>query len=368
MNVLMLSTDTHALAPNSGVRNRFCEYAKEFNELHILVLSTTDGDPVEQIADNAWIYNTGSWLKWFIPLDGVKLGNKIGAAHKIDVVTVQDPFEVGHIGLRIAKAIGARFHVQVHTDIGSQWFTKDSGKNKVRVSLAGKILKEAHAIRAVSQRVKRGLMHRWGGSIVEPTVLPIVGGLTGKRGEVENSPFPFTMLVIGRLAKEKHLQTAVEVLRIVQKSYPRAGIAFIGEGPEKTVLEEYVRARGLMRSVHFAGQVKDVGSWFSRGHCLLHTAAYEGYGRVLIEAALHKVPIVTTDVGVVGEVFTMGADVFSCPVDDVKCLSAGARHVLNDVYARQILPRRAYDKAVAHIAKYPNYSKMFAEDIRRALT
>lgn len=363
----MLSTDTHALAPSSGVRTRFCEYAKEFDELHILVLSTESGEPVEQIAENAWIYNTGSWMKWFIPFDGVKLGKKIGAEHQADVVSVQDPFEVGHIGLRIAKALGARLHVQVHTDIGSPWFSKENAKNKVRIGVAGTVLKEAHAIRAVSQRVKRGIMHRWGGSIVEPSVLPIVGGLSGSHAAVENPPFPFTMLVVGRLAKEKHLQTAVEVLRVVQKSYPRAGIAFVGEGPERNSLEQYIRDRGMHRSVHFAGQVKDVSQWFSRGHCLLHTAAYEGYGRVHIEAALHKVPIVTTDVGVVGEVFTMGADVFSCPVDDVKCLAAGARHVLNDVYARQILPRRAYDKAVAHIAKYPNYPKLFAEDIKRAL-
>jgi len=363
----MLSTDRHALAPTSGVRNRFCEYAKEFESLHILVLNTGESEPVEQIADNAWIYSTSSFLKWFIPFNGLKVGKSIGAVHTIDVVSVQDPFEVGHIGLRIAKALGAKFHVQVHTDIGSPWFSKGDTKNRVRMIAAGSVLKEADAIRAVSQRVKRGLINQWGGSIVEPSVLPIVDGLSGAKGEIENAPFPFTMLVIGRLAKEKHLQTAIEVLRVVQKSYARAGIVFVGEGPEKNTLEQYVRDRGLQRSVHFAGQVKNVGSWFSRGHCLLHTSAYEGYGRVLIEAALHKVPIVTTDIGVVGEVFTMGADVFSCPVDDVKCLAAGARHVLNDVYARQILPRRAYDKAVQHIAKFPNYHKLFAEDIKRAL-
>mgnify|MGYP001978843380 FL=1 len=367
MKVLMLSTDKNALNANSEVRLRFVEYGKHFDELHILVLNTGMGEGKEEIAEGVWLYSTRSMMKALIPFDALSIGARIAKRNKVQVITTQDPFEVGEIGARIAKKVGAKLHVQVHTDPTSPWFIKNNPKNLARLGLMHRVLKRADAIRVVSERVKRGIKSKLI-DVVEPSVLPIVHGLSATQPEKDKPRFPFTILCVGRLEKEKHWNTAIDVLKEAHKSFPGAGIIFVGEGTEKKRLEAYVRSKGLKDSVHFAGWSNKPHEWFGKAHCLLHTGAYEGYGRVLIEAALAKLPIVSTDVGVVGEVFRLGQDIFACPIDDVACLSAGVRELMNNTYLRETIPRQAYDQAVAHIAKYKNAAELFAKDIEQALT
>jgi len=367
MKVLMLSTDKNALNADSEVRLRFIEYGKHFDELHILVLNTGIGDSKEEIAKGVWIYATRSLMKALVPFDAIKIGTRIAKKEDVSVVTAQDPFEVGEIGVQIAKKAKAKLHIQVHTDPTSPWFMKNNPKNIARVGLMSRVLKKADAVRVVSERVKRGLKSKVV-DIVEPSVLPIVHGLSAVQPEKGKPRFPFTILCVGRLEKEKHWNTAIDVLVESQKSFPGAGIVFVGDGGERRKLEAYAHSKGVKNSVHFAGWSTKPHEWFGKAHCLLHTGAYEGYGRVLVEAALAKLPLVSTDVGVVGEVFRLGQDIFACPVDDVACLSAGVRELMNNTYLRETIPRQAYDQAIAHIAKYKNFPELFAKDIERTIT
>ena len=107
----MLSTDKNALSTDSDVRLRFIEYGKQFEELHILVLNTGVGECKEEIAKGVWIYATRSLMKVLIPLDAIKIGTRIVQKEGVEVVTAQDPFEVGKIGVRIAKKTGIKLHV-----------------------------------------------------------------------------------------------------------------------------------------------------------------------------------------------------------------------------------------------------------------
>ena len=364
MNTLMLSTDKNALNAGSEVRLRFIEYGKHFDALHILVLNTGEGDSKEEIAKGVWLYSTRSLMKALIPLDALKIGTRIAKSEDIAVVTTQDPFEVGEIGARIASKVGAKLHVQVHTDPTSPWFTKGNTKNIARVALMSRVLKKADGVRVVSERVKKGLKLKFP-DIAPMSVLPIVHGLSAIQPEEGKSRFPFTILCMGRLEKEKHWHVAIDVLLEAHKSFPGAGIVFVGDGSERRRLESYAKSKGLKDSVYFAGWSMKPHEWFGKAHVLLHTGAYEGYGRVLLEAALAKLPIVSTDVGVVGEVFRLGQDIFACPVDDVLCLSTGVRKLINDTYLRETMPRQAYDQALAHIAKYQNSAELFARDVMR---
>lgn len=365
MKVLMLSTDKNVFNEESEVRKRFISYGKHIEELHILVLHTGLGEAKIDLSQNVFVYGTRSLFKAKMLFDAVSIGARIGAREKIDVVSAQDPFEVGEVGARIAKKIGAKLHVQVHTDPTSKEFLKNP-KNIARAGIMHRVLKKADAIRVVSRRVKMGLKAKLL-DLVEPSVLPIVNGLGPIAVSKEKTRFPFTILCIGRLEKEKKWTTAIDVLVEAQKSFPGAGIVFVGEGSEKSRIQGYAKSKGVGDQVYFAGWSNSVHEWFSKAHCLLHTSAYEGYGRVLVEASLAKLPVVTTDVGIAGEVLRVGQDAFICPVGDVACLSAGVRELMNNTYLRETMPRQAYDQAVAHIAGYKNFPELFAKDIERAL-
>lgn len=359
VKVLMLSTDPHAFVEGSPVQKRFLSYGAELGELHVLVIGTHH-EPVS-LSEKVTIHSTGSKSKVFGLFSGVHTGKRLVKKFGIDVVSAQDPFEIGWVALQITDATPAQLHVQVHTDMLSPWFVRDSLKNKIRVRIADVVLRNAKGIRVVSERVKKSIVTKYGDRVVEPTVLPIMSSL--RTGVAKEKPFPFTILSIGRLTREKHLAIALKVLHEVHKSSKAVGLVFVGTGPEQGSLERYAKSIGVFEKVQFVGWSDTPADWFRTADCLLHTSAYEGYGMVFIEAALNDLPIVSTDVGIMGEVFVSSQDALVCPVDDIACLSESVRKVLNDTYVREEMPRFARRKAKAHVALYEGYAKKIAENL-----
>jgi glycosyltransferase involved in cell wall biosynthesis len=61
--------------------------------------------------------------------------------------------------------------------------------------------------------------------------------------------------------------------------------------------------------------------FFKTADIFLHTSNYEGYGMVLVEAAASNCAVVTTDVGIAGDLLKDGENSFICSVSDEQCIS-----------------------------------------------
>jgi glycosyltransferase involved in cell wall biosynthesis len=162
--------------------------------------------------------------------------------------------------------------------------------------------------------------------------------------------FTFALIVVGRLEPEKRIEDILAALKLVVRHYPMVGLFIVGEGRERGRLERIARSLTLEKQIVFLGQRFDARALMSNAQAFIQASAYEGYGRTLIEAALAKVPIITTDVGIVGEVFKGYEDVLSVPVADPTALSLGIVGFIEDNAVRQELPRHAEETARAHLA------------------
>ena len=78
-------------------------------------------------------------------------------------------------------------------------------------------------------------------------------------------------------------------------------------------------------------------------------------------------PIITTDVGIVGEVFKGYEDVLAVPVADPTALSLSIVGLIEDVAVREQLPIHAEAAARAHIASVGDIPSRIAADLARAL-
>ena len=85
----------------------------------------------------------------------------------------------------------------------------------------------------------------------------------------------------------------------------------------------------------------------------------------LIEAALARVPIITTDVGIVGEVFAGIEDVLSAPPGDPAQLAIHMVTMIENNSARQVLARNAEQKAKAHLALHADLAGDVTRDLLR---
>src|ERR1035437_9435049 len=128
------------------------------------------------------------------------------------------------------------------------------------------------------------------------------------------------------------------------------GLFMVGSGGERGRLERMARTLGLVERVVFLGERSDARSLMASAQAFIQESAYEGYSRTLIEAALAKVPIITTDVGIVGEVFKGYEDVLAAPVADPTALSLNIVGFIEDTRVRLELPIHAEVAVRAHLA------------------
>ena len=375
MKVLFVSNDPTIFDAMSAARARMRAYAAQVDELHIV--SAANSDAREEQDGNLFLHPIHAW-KLFRIRALAKRARALVLEHAIEIVSAQDPFEHGLAALRAVKGTNAKLHLQVHTDFLSPWFIRSGNwrspsvrmpfLNRWRRRIADEVLPAADGIRTVSERVKKSLVERYGSRISEPSVIPVfVDPSVPPPVRFPVRPFSFSLICVGRLEPEKRIEDILAALKLVVAHYPMVGLFIVGEGSERGKLEKMARSLGLTDNVIFLGERADARGLMASAHAFIQASAYEGYSRTLIEAALAKVPIITTDVGIVGEVFKGYEDVLSAPVADPTALSLGIVGFIEDTRVRLELPNHAEATARAHLASVGDIPARIVADLARVL-
>lgn len=147
-----------------------------------------------------------------------------------------------------------------------------------------------------------------------------------------------TLCVIARLVPHKRVDHAIDVLARLAGEFPDVRLRIVGDGPLKDGLERYSSNHRVEFLGHLDEQSKhDVvaSSWV-----LLCPSAKEGWGRVVMEAAVHGVPCVAySDSGGLTESIRHGQT--GLLADDLDELVEHTRWLLKDAELREELGRAA---------------------------
>ena len=373
MKALFVSNDPTIFAAASPARARMRAYAEAIGELHIV--SSAPSAARDEQEGNLFLH-TVHVSKLFRLHTLARRAHALVLEYGIEIISAQDPFEHGLAALRAARGTEAKLHIQVHTDFLSPWFVKSGNwrsprvrmplLNRSRRKIADRVLPHAAGIRAVSERVKASLLARYASRIPEPSVLPVaVDAAVPEPIPLPPHPFRFALIAVGRLEPEKRIEDILAALKLVVAHYPMAGLFIVGEGSERGRLERMTYSLGLRDNVIFLGNRPDARGLMRSAQAFIQASAYEGYGRTLIEAALAKIPIVTTDVGIVGEVFKGYEDVLAAPVADPTALSLNIVGIIEDTSVRAELPIHAETAARAHLASIGDLPSRIAADLAR---
>lgn len=153
--------------------------------------------------------------------------------------------------------------------------------------------------------------------------------------------------VVAHLTAKKGHACFLEAASAVLRSVPDATFLFLGDGPERARLEARVAALGLAERVIFAGFREDVCPWMrAMDLVVLPSIAMEGFGRVLVEAALMGKPAVTTDLGGTAEVVEEGVTGHVVPPGDSAALAAAMLRILADAPRRTVMGEAARRRAL----------------------
>jgi glycosyltransferase involved in cell wall biosynthesis len=105
---------------------------------------------------------------------------------------------------------------------------------------------------------------------------------------------PFHLLFVGRVETSKGAGRVLQVARELKKNGLDFVVDFIGDGPERSVFEEWSKEHGLASSCAFHGWLprSALSEFYARAHFLVFPSDSEGWPKVLSEAmAFGAVPI-----------------------------------------------------------------------------
>ncbi|MCZ6683548.1 MAG: glycosyltransferase family 4 protein, partial [Planctomycetota bacterium] len=161
--------------------------------------------------------------------------------------------------------------------------------------------------------------------------------------ELPNRP---TVLFVGRLVAEKRLDLLLDAWPQVVEAHD-ASLLVVGDGPERTRLEESVRASSHAASVRFFGWQDEPERYYRASELFVFTARDEAFGNVLAEAMAHGLAVITTREGL-AEHWIRDSENGMIVNDDPKVLA----HVLRRLLAEDAFRERLARQALADAREY----------------
>lgn len=145
------------------------------------------------------------------------------------------------------------------------------------------------------------------------------------------------LLFVGRLAGVKGVPVLLEALSQLRQRHPNLRASFIGDGPERTSLEQLAREMDLSDITGFLGykSQSDVAQALGDADIFVLPSFAEGVPVVLMEAMAAAVPVITTHVAGIPELVQDGVHGILTHPGDPASLAGAIDALLSD-------PDRAY--------------------------
>lgn len=111
------------------------------------------------------------------------------------------------------------------------------------------------------------------------------------------------LLYVGRLAAAKGLPILLESLAMLKEACPKLTLTVIGDGPDRSRLEERVQNLGLAEQVQFVGykSQSEVRNFFQETDVFVLPSFAEGVPVSLMEAMASGLPVISTQIAGISE-------------------------------------------------------------------
>lgn len=102
---------------------------------------------------------------------------------------------------------------------------------------------------------------------------------------------------VGSFQKKKNQQFLIDVLKVLQGKGLSLQLTLLGDGLEKIKVMTKAKELGIDSLVQFKGNVKNVQDYLKNADIYVHSAFYEPFGLVILEAMAAGLPCVSIDGG-----------------------------------------------------------------------
>jgi D-inositol-3-phosphate glycosyltransferase len=333
MRVLSFSVDP-ALADSSS--RAFVRQARYFSEHNADIVVLTTGERAHVSLGGIRVFASGGSSR---PHAALRVFKKLFELRKeqYDFALAQDVFFTGFFAYLYARVRRIPLVVQMHgNDLDNPLWRDSSFEHRI-LNVFGKWLaRRADGIRVVNTRLVRYCTEVIGIAPSRVASIPIGTDLSVFTPDGPRAAEGRFVLFVGRLIPEKSPLLFCEIMTTLLKKDLdlRAVIAGGGDtnGNLRPDMEEIFLRAGVQDRVLFLGTIdgEKLSAWYRSSICMVHTAAWEGWGMPMIEALACGCPVVTTDTGCAGEAVVDNVHGFVVPIGDTENLVAKTRLLCED--------------------------------------
>lgn len=193
-----------------------------------------------------------------------------------------------------------------------------------------------HALAGITEYVRARAARRFGLSGSRTRV--IYNGVDEHRFRPPSVPrpsAPFAIACVANLIAEKGVDVLVRALAKLAGDWR---LTVIGDGPERTALEDLARCLGIAEKVRFLGLRNDVPDLLRDSHVLVHPAVWrEALGNTILEGMASQCTVIASATGGIPELLRDGVEGMLVPPNDEVALAACLRQCEADPTLRERL-------------------------------
>ncbi len=157
------------------------------------------------------------------------------------------------------------------------------------------------------------------------------------------------MITVGRFSYSKAQRYAIQAFAALQKKYANLKFLLIGEGELLENCKTLAKTLGIAdSSIYFLGYQKDIPRYLSISDLFIFTSLREGLPRVIVEASLLKIPVITFEVEGGAEVLENEKTGFIVPQTNLHELISKAEQLILHPALRASFGNNSYRHVIQH--------------------
>lgn len=295
------------------------------------------------------------------PRDSARIARTLyGGIRRADLVWINGPHPLLVLGAVMARALGKPYVLWMRGDIRATVPSKYHGDDRTSTMArrAAVYLDEAMlscAEGAVVFYTGSGLA-RYGtrARYALPANTSLVRAAQLAKAPHGDLHDPVRILWAGQLRPVKGVSHLLEALRLLRDSGRRVTLEVIGDGEQRTELEQEIRRLELEADVMMRGYIPPGAALteaFANADIYVLPSLSEGIPKVLIEATAQGLPVVGSRVGGVPDVITDGVNGLLVEPGSREAIRAAVETIIDDDALRRRLAAGALEYAKMHTAE-----------------
>jgi glycosyltransferase involved in cell wall biosynthesis len=355
-------------AGDNDTQNRLKYYAQNLDRYWLVTnayrrhgLSARRMDNIELLPTNGWT-PVDSFVRMLL------MGHRILGAGKVSVIQAQDPILTGFAGLLLGCLYRVPVNVCVYgPNVFDEYWIRAHWSHRILAPVGRWVLRRASGIQVDGRLTATRLRRALGANariFVKPVRPQHFDALLALEPQQRRDAAVFRLLFLGRLEAQKNLPMLAAVFERARTRLAEHGITLMldvfGDGAERRDMERRLAGSVRAGTVAFHGQVSAniIAKALERADTLVLTSYYEGYPRVLMEAAAAAVPIVSTAISGADEAILEGETGFITPIGDVEAFAAKIVTLARDPARRADMGRRGREHIREALAASKGHAAM----------